>query len=102
MANFRVTYATLSADNEELHAAFEDGVKTARAWVAQTVPAAVDAEARTDGEVFTLHSPNDAQLELAQVHSARAAATAAPTSPRSGPPSVPGQPRPGRSGWPCF
>ena len=26
MANFRVTYATLSADNEELHAAFEEGV----------------------------------------------------------------------------
>jgi 1-pyrroline-5-carboxylate dehydrogenase len=70
MANFRVTYATLSADNEELHAAFEEGVKTARAWVGQTVPAVVDGEARTDGEVFTLHSPNDAQLELAQVHSA--------------------------------
>ena len=70
MANFRVTYATLSADNEELHAAFEEGVKTAQAWVGQTVPTVVDGEARTDGEAFTLHSPNDAQLELAQVHSA--------------------------------
>ena len=26
MAKFRVTYATLSADNEELHAAYEEGV----------------------------------------------------------------------------
>ena len=49
MANFRVTYATLSADNEELHAAFEEGVKTARAWVGQTIPTVVDGEARTDG-----------------------------------------------------
>ena len=70
MANFRVTYATLSADNEELHAAFEEGVKTARAWVGETVPTVVDGEARTDGEPFTLHSPNDAKLELATVHSA--------------------------------
>ncbi|HEV3399110.1 MAG TPA: aldehyde dehydrogenase, partial [Actinomycetes bacterium] len=70
MANFRVTYATLSADNEELHAAFEEGVKTARAWVGQTIPTVVDGEARTDGEPFTLGSPNDAKLELATVHSA--------------------------------
>ncbi|MDP9207515.1 MAG: aldehyde dehydrogenase family protein, partial [Actinomycetota bacterium] len=70
MANFRVTYATLSADNEELHAAFEEGVKTARAWVGETIPTVVDGEARTDGEPFTLHSPNDAKLELATVHSA--------------------------------
>ena len=70
MANFRVTYATLSADNEELHAAFEEGVKTARAWVGETIPTVVDGEARTDGEPFTLHSPNDANLELATVHSA--------------------------------
>jgi 1-pyrroline-5-carboxylate dehydrogenase len=70
MAKFRVTYATLSADNEELHAAYEEGVKTARAWIGQTVPTVVDGQPRTDGRPFTLPSPNDAQLELAQVHSA--------------------------------
>ena len=70
MANFRVTYATLSADNEELHAAYEEGVKTARSWVGQTVPTVVDGEARSDGEPFSLGSPNDAGLELAAVHSA--------------------------------
>jgi 1-pyrroline-5-carboxylate dehydrogenase len=70
MANFRVTYATLSADNEELHAAFEEGVKTARSWIGQTIPTVVNGEARTDGEPFTLTSPNDAGLELATVHSA--------------------------------
>jgi 1-pyrroline-5-carboxylate dehydrogenase len=70
MAKFRVTYATLSADNEELHAAYEEGVRTAKAWVGQTVPVVVDGQARTDGETFTLVSPNDEQLELATVHEA--------------------------------
>jgi 1-pyrroline-5-carboxylate dehydrogenase len=70
MAKFRVTYATLSADNEELHAAYEEGVQTARTWLGQTIPAVVDGQARTGGEPFTLRSPNDASLELATVHAA--------------------------------
>jgi 1-pyrroline-5-carboxylate dehydrogenase len=70
MAKFRVTYATLSADNEELHAAYEEGVETARGWIGQTVPVVVDGQARTDGETFTLGSPGDASLELAVVHQA--------------------------------
>jgi 1-pyrroline-5-carboxylate dehydrogenase len=70
MPAFRVTYATLSADNEELHAAYEEGVRTARSWVGQTIPTVVDGEARTDGESFTLGSPNDDKLELATVRQA--------------------------------
>ena len=70
MASFRVTYATLSADNEELHAAYEEGVRTAKAWLGQTIPVVVDGQPRTDGETFTLTSPNDAKLELATVHEA--------------------------------
>jgi hypothetical protein len=77
MAKFRVTYATLSADNEELHAAFEEGVKTARSWVGQTVPTVVDGEARSDGEPFTT-----------------------PSGPPR-PPSAPGRRPRGRSGWGC-
>ena len=70
MAKFRVTYATLSADNEELHAAYEEGVRTAKAWLGQTIPVVADGQPRTDGETFTLTSPNDAKLELATVHEA--------------------------------
>src|SRR5918999_202340 len=70
MAAFRVTYATLSADNEELHAAYEEGVRTARGWLGQAIPTVVDGEARSDGEPFTLGSPNDDKLELATVHAA--------------------------------
>ena len=59
MAKFRVTYATLSADNEELHAAYEQGLKTARSWLGQTFPAMVNGEPRTGGPTFELRSPND-------------------------------------------
>jgi 1-pyrroline-5-carboxylate dehydrogenase len=70
MAKFRVTYATLSADNEELHEAFEQGVRTARSWLGQTFPTVVDGQPRTDGPTFTLTSPNDAHLELGTFHAA--------------------------------
>jgi 1-pyrroline-5-carboxylate dehydrogenase len=70
MAKFRVTYATLSADNEELHAAYEQGIATARSWLGQTFPAWVDGEARDDGQSFGLVSPNDHGLELASFHAA--------------------------------
>jgi 1-pyrroline-5-carboxylate dehydrogenase len=73
MAKFRVTYATLSADNEELHAAYEAGVEVARGWLGRTVPAVVDGEERRDGPTFELTSPNDAGLHLATVHRASAA-----------------------------
>ena len=31
--HFRVTYATLSADNEQLHTAYEDGLRLATSWL---------------------------------------------------------------------
>jgi len=70
MAKFRVTYATLSADNEELHAAYEEGVRTARSWLGQTVPVYVNGEARSDGPTFELTSPNDSSLKLGTFHEA--------------------------------
>jgi 1-pyrroline-5-carboxylate dehydrogenase len=70
MANFRVTYATLSADNEDLHAAYEDGVRTARSWLGQTFPVYVAGEARDDGATFDLASPNDSSLHLGTFHEA--------------------------------
>jgi 1-pyrroline-5-carboxylate dehydrogenase len=70
MATVRVTYSTLSADNEELQAGYEAGLKTARSWLGQTFPAYVNGEARTDGPTFGLTSPNDEHLRLATFHSA--------------------------------
>src|ERR671930_2805228 len=70
MAKFRVTYATLTADNEELHAAYEEGVRTARSWLGATFPVYVDGQARGDGPTFTLTSPNDSRLVLGTFHQA--------------------------------
>jgi 1-pyrroline-5-carboxylate dehydrogenase len=67
---FRVTYATLTADNEDLHAAYEEGVRTARSWLGGTFPVYVDGQARTDGPTFTLTSPNDHRLVLGTFHQA--------------------------------
>ena len=36
--HFRVTYATLSADNEELHAAYEEGLRLASSWLGPRSP----------------------------------------------------------------
>jgi 1-pyrroline-5-carboxylate dehydrogenase len=69
MATFRVTYATLTADNDELHAAYEHGVTTARSWLGSTLTGFVNGEPTT-GELFTLTSPGDPQLELCTVHAA--------------------------------
>src|SRR5207244_12802257 len=47
----RITYATMSADNEELHAAYEKGLETARSWLGQKHPFFVNGEAR-EGEGY--------------------------------------------------
>jgi 1-pyrroline-5-carboxylate dehydrogenase len=85
--HFRVTYATLTADNEALHAAYEAGLRLATSWLPATITGYVSGQPRTSGPLFTLTSPGDASLTLGQVHSAtagdladavRAAAAAAP------------------------
>ena len=38
-SRIRVTYATLSADNEDLHTAYEEGLQVARSWLGTTIPA---------------------------------------------------------------
>jgi 1-pyrroline-5-carboxylate dehydrogenase len=48
---FRITYATMSADNEELHAAYEQGIETARSSLGQKHSFYVNGEAR-EGEGY--------------------------------------------------
>lgn len=73
MQRFRVTYATLSADNEELHAAYEDGLRQARSWLGAALPAYVDGRPRTAGATFPVFSPADSSVLLCTVHSSTAA-----------------------------
>jgi 1-pyrroline-5-carboxylate dehydrogenase len=85
--HFRVTYATLSADNEQLQAAYDAGLRLATSWLGATVSGYVSGKPRTSGPLFTLTSPGNVALTLCHVHAAtpadvedavRAAAAAAP------------------------
>lgn len=69
-SRFRVTYATLSADNDDLHAAYDEGLEVSRTWQGDTVPVYVNGQERTDGDTFDVFSPGDTSLRLARVHAA--------------------------------
>ena len=62
----RITYATMSADNEELHAAYEKGVETARSWLGQKHPFFVNGEERWGDAVDEERSPIDRDLIIGQ------------------------------------
>jgi 1-pyrroline-5-carboxylate dehydrogenase len=68
--HFRVTYATLSADNEELQAAYEAGLRLATSWLGSTVSGYVSGKPLTGGPLFAVTSPGDLSLTLGQVHAA--------------------------------
>ena len=72
---FRVTYATLSADNDDLHTAYEQGLQTARSWFGSTLPVYVDGESRTTGETSEVRSPVDTSLVLRRPSSTSACVT---------------------------
>ena len=55
----KITYATLRADNEELHQQFERGVERARAGLGATHPNFVNGEPRDGDGEFADHSPID-------------------------------------------
>ena len=54
---FRITYATMSADNEELQAAYDKGIEVARSWLGQTHPLYVNGEARQGSGAKAARSP---------------------------------------------
>ena len=64
---FKVTYATLTADNEDLHRAYEAGVETARGWLGAEIQAPGDPD---PGEPVEVHSPADPSILIARVRAA--------------------------------
>ncbi len=72
-SRIRVTYATLSADNEDLHAAYEEGRQIARSWLGTTIPTRVGTSERTTGPSFDVPSPGDLSVRLCTAHEATAA-----------------------------
>lgn len=62
---FKVTYATLSADNEELQSAFDEAIANVQAkWLGLEVPMFIDGEKAYADEKFEDYSPIDTNLLL--------------------------------------
>jgi 1-pyrroline-5-carboxylate dehydrogenase len=64
MPRMKITYATLSADNEELQASFDTAVERARADLGRSYPMIIGDEERTAPETFEDRSPIDTDLVL--------------------------------------
>ncbi|MFN2484327.1 MAG: aldehyde dehydrogenase family protein [Candidatus Limnocylindria bacterium] len=60
----KITYATLSADNEELQTAFDAALGEARAQLGRTYALIIGGEERTKPEQFEDRSPIDSELLL--------------------------------------
>jgi 1-pyrroline-5-carboxylate dehydrogenase len=58
----RITYATMSADNEELNTAYEKAVVDARSRLGKTHGVIVNGEERTDRELYEERSPIDSDI----------------------------------------
>src|SRR5437764_4453046 len=67
---FRITYATMKADNEDLQVAYDRGVETARSWLGQKHPYYVNGEAREGEGYDDERSPIDRDVLIG--HFARA------------------------------
>jgi 1-pyrroline-5-carboxylate dehydrogenase len=62
----KITYATLSADNEELQSAFDRAVEAARGQLGRTYPMLIGDERRAGTETFDDRSPIDADVVVSR------------------------------------
>src|SRR5947207_115479 len=63
---FRITYATMKADNEDLQVAYDRGIETARSWLGQKHPFYVNGEAREGEGWFEERSPIDRDVVIGE------------------------------------
>ena len=61
---FRITYATMSADNEELQAAYDAAAERARAELGKEYPVVVNGEERWRDERYDEPSPIDKDITI--------------------------------------
>ena len=62
---FKITYATMSADNDQLHADFDAAVERVRQQVDHTFPLLINGTERTSDAVFPVYNPADTREPLA-------------------------------------
>ena len=97
----KITYATLRADNETLHAAFEAGLEKARARLGGYHRNLIDGQVRDGDGTFELRSPDrpgHRRRDASPRAHVRTSATPSPPRVRRSPA---GRPRRGRSAWRC-
>jgi 1-pyrroline-5-carboxylate dehydrogenase len=63
---FRITYATMKADNEDLQRAYDHGIETAKSWLGQRHPFYVSGEAREGEGWFEERSPIDRDIVVGE------------------------------------
>lgn len=68
----KVTYVTLSADNDEVHAAFEGAIARVRGQLGRTWPLHVGGRTRVTAETTVSNSPSDTSVVVGRVSSASA------------------------------
>src|SRR5207302_4329037 len=61
---FRITSATMKADNEDLQAAYDRGIETARSWLGQRHPFYVNGGSREGESWFEERSPIDHDIVI--------------------------------------
>jgi 1-pyrroline-5-carboxylate dehydrogenase len=59
---FKITYATLAADNPQMHADYEEGIELAKSWLGADFPFYVNGAARTGEGVEEERSPIDHEI----------------------------------------
>ncbi|MEJ2149870.1 MAG: hypothetical protein P8Z40_10355 [Chloroflexota bacterium] len=62
---FKITYATMSADNDQLHADFDAAIERVKQQVGQTFPMLINGVERTGDAVFPVYNPADTREPLA-------------------------------------
>lgn len=60
----KITYATMNAEDEDLQAAYDEGVEAAKADLGKTHPFWVNGEPRTTGDTFEERSPVDSSIHV--------------------------------------
>jgi len=63
---FRITYATMSADNEELHKLYDKGIEVAKSWLGQKHSLYVNGEARQGSGYKEVRSPIDSEILIGE------------------------------------
>lgn len=69
---FKITYATMSADSDELQQDYRTGIALAKSWFGKDYPFYVNGEERRTGTVEEERSPIDDEILIGRFEQARA------------------------------